>query len=43
MKELKVGETLKCLLGTDEDFSNKFKQPLNETKQRLQKEFDELQ
>lgn len=27
----------------DEEFKTKFKQLLNETKQRLQKEFDELQ
>ena len=27
----------------DRDFETKFKQLLNETKQRLQKEFDELQ
>lgn len=26
----------------DEEFKNKFKQLLNETKQRFQKEFDEL-
>ena len=32
MKELKIGETLKCLLGTDEDFSNKFTQLLSKVK-----------
>lgn len=37
-----IGETLKCLLGIDEDFSNKFSQLLSEVKQRYQKEFDEL-
>lgn len=37
-----IGETLKCLLGIDEDFSNKFTQLLSEVKQRYQKEFDEL-
>ena len=42
MKELKVGETLKCLLGTNDDFSNKFTQLLSEVKQGYQKEFDEI-
>ena len=42
MKELKVRETIKCLLGTDDDFSNKFTQLFSEVKQRYQKEFDEL-
>ena len=37
-----IGETLKCLLRNDDDFSNKFTELLKETKQRLQKEFDEL-
>ena len=37
-----IRETLKCLLGIDEDFSNKFTQILSEVKQRYQKEFDEL-
>lgn len=37
-----IGETLKCLLGIDEDFSNKFTQLLSEVKQRYQKEFDEI-
>lgn len=38
-----IGETLKYLLGIDEDFSNKFTQLISEVKQRYQKEFDELQ
>ena len=43
MKEIKIGETLKCLLGKDDDFSNKFTQLLSEVKQRYyQKEFDEI-
>lgn len=37
-----IGETLKCLLGIDEDFCNKFTQLVLEEKQRFQKEFDEL-
>lgn len=37
-----IGETLKCLLGADEDFSNEFTQLISEVKQRYQKEFDEL-
>ena len=37
-----IGETLKCLLGIDEYFSNKFTQLISEVKQRYQKEFDEL-
>lgn len=37
-----IEETLKCLLGIDEDFCNKFTQLLSEVKQRYQKEFDEL-
>ena len=37
-----IGETLKCLLGIDEYFSNKFTQLISEVKQGYQKEFDEL-
>ena len=37
-----IGETLKRLLGADEDFNNEFTQLLSEVKQRYQKEFDEL-
>lgn len=37
-----IGETLKCLLKIDEDFSNKFTQLLLEVKQRYRKELDEL-
>lgn len=37
-----IGETLKYLLGIDEDFSNKFTQLLSEVKKRYQKEFDEI-
>lgn len=38
----KAGESLTGLLKNDEEFRNKFVQILLETKQRLQKEFDEL-
>lgn len=37
-----IGETLKYLFDTDEDFSNKYTQLLSEVKQRYQKEFDEI-
>lgn len=37
-----IGETLKRLLGADEDFSNEFTQLISEVKQKYQKEFDEL-
>ena len=33
-----IGETLKCLLGIDEYFSNKFTQLISEVKQRVQPE-----
>lgn len=39
---VRVGECLNGLLKGDEEFKTKFKQLLNETKQRFQKEFDEL-
>lgn len=38
----RVGEHLNGLLKGDEEFKTKFKQLIKETKQRLQKEFDEL-
>ena len=38
----RVGEHLNGLLKGDEEFKTKFKQLVKETKQRLQKEFDEL-
>lgn len=37
-----VGEYLKGLSKCDKEFDSKFTQLLKETKQRLQKEFDEL-
>ena len=37
-----VGEYLNCLSKCDKEFNSKFTQLLKETKQRLQKEFDEL-
>lgn len=37
-----IGEYLRGLLKGDKEFETKFKQLLNETKQRFQKEFDEL-
>lgn len=39
---VRVGECLNGLLKGDEEFKTKFKQLVKETKQRLQKEFDEL-
>jgi len=39
---VRVGECLDGLLKGDEEFKTKFKQLVKETKQRLQKEFDEL-
>ena len=38
----RVGEYLNGLLKGDKEFDTKFMQLVNETKQRLQKEFDEL-
>ena len=37
-----TADALWGLIQCDEEFRTKFKQLLNETKQRLQKEFDEL-
>ena len=37
-----VGESLNSLSKCDKEFNNKFNQLLLETKQRLQKEFEEL-
>lgn len=37
-----IGEYLNALLKCDEEFNSKFTQLLKETKQRFQKEFDEL-
>ena len=38
----RVGEYLNSLMKGDKEFNTKFMQLVNETKQRLQKEFDEL-
>lgn len=38
----KLADSIWGLSEGDEEFKTKFKQLLNETKQRLQKEFDEL-
>ena len=38
----RIGEFLNSLLKGDKEFNNKFNQLLLETKQRLQKEFEEL-
>ena len=38
----RIGEFLNGLLKGDKEFETKFMQLLSETKQRLQKEFDEL-
>ena len=38
-----TADALWGLIQCDEEFRTKFKQLLNETKQRFQKEFDELQ
>lgn len=38
----RIGEFLNGLLKGDKEFETKFMQILSETKQRLQKEFDEL-
>lgn len=38
----RVGEYLNALMKGDEEFDTKFLQLVDETKQRLQKEFDEL-
>ena len=38
----KIAHSIYGLSECDEEFKTKFKQLLNETKQRLQKEFDEL-
>ena len=37
-----IADAILELLACDKEFKTKFKQFLNETKQRLQKEFDEL-
>lgn len=37
-----IAHSIYGLSESDEEFKNKFKQLLNETKQRFQKEFDEL-
>ena len=39
---LRINNALYGLTECDSEFKTKFKQLLNETKQRLQKEFDEL-
>lgn len=39
---VKISDALYGLTECDPEFKTKFKQFLNETKQRLQKEFDEL-
>ena len=39
---LRLGDSIYSLSENDEEFKPKFKQLLNETKQRFQKEFDEL-
>ncbi|WP_218419720.1 hypothetical protein [Segatella copri] len=38
----RVGEYLNVLMKGDKEFNTKFMQLVNETKQRLQKEFDKL-
>jgi hypothetical protein len=38
----RVGEYLNALMKGDKEFYTKFMQLVNDTKQRLQKEFDEL-
>ena len=38
----RVGEYLNALMKGDKEFDTKFLQLVNDTKQRLQKEFDEL-
>jgi hypothetical protein len=38
----RVGEYLNALMKGDKEFDTKFMQLVNDTKQRLQKEFDEL-
>ena len=38
----RVGEYLNALMKGDKEFGTKFMQLVNETKQRFQKEFDEL-
>ena len=37
-----IADAILGLLACDEEFKTKFKQLLNETKQRFQKEFDDL-
>lgn len=39
---IRLAEAIYGLSECDEEFKNKFKRLLNETKQRFQKEFDEL-
>ena len=39
---IRLGDSIYRLSENDEEFKTKFKQLLNETKQRLQKEFNEL-
>ena len=41
--ETRIADSIYGLSERDEEFGVKFKQLLNETKKRLQKEFDELQ
>lgn len=41
-KRIRLGDSIYRLSENDEEFKTKFKQLLNETKQRFQKEFDEL-
>ena len=41
-RNVELANTLWGLSQCDKEFETKFKQLLNETKQRLQKEFDEL-
>lgn len=41
-RNLKLADAIYGLSECDEEFKTKFKQLLNETKQKLQKEFDEL-
>ena len=43
LSNVRLADAIWGLSECDEEFKTKFKQLLNETKQRLQKEFDELQ
>lgn len=42
LSNVRLADAIWGLSECDEEFKTKFKQLLNETKQRLQKEFDEL-